>query len=321
MAIGDFTKSKAPDKARVPDPAGSRKARKQAAGAKTLATAQILSMNELDEAHAKLESFDGSQPVKEIDPNRVRASKFANRHADHFRSRAFAALREDIVLSEGNTVPIMVRPITDDPDADYEVIYGHRRLQACRDAGFDVLAVIQPATDHELYALMVRENNAREDLSAFEEAVSYKKALDEGLYPNQQRLADAIGVSQGRISQVLAITKVPNSIVELFSSPLNFQYRWAHDILGVMRERRPEVMAVAKSLKGQTGLTDRVILDALLMAPSPAPAVKMPITVAGKSVGSITADDKGLKVTLPQQSLSAEQVSNLKTAIERILNS
>ncbi|MGB7184457.1 MAG: ParB/RepB/Spo0J family partition protein [Burkholderiaceae bacterium] len=282
-----------------------------------MATAQLMSMNELDEANSRLQEFEGSLPVRELDPNEIRVTKYANRHESHFTSKEFAALRDDIMVSGGNTVPIMVRPTHDGGPDKYEVIFGHRRLQACRDAGVKVLALIQDATDEEMFAMMVRENNEREDLSAYEEAISYKKALDEGLYKSQHAMSAAIGVSQGRISQVMAITKLPPTVLTLFSSPTNVQYRWAMELVTLLDSDRAQVMASAKDLKGSGArLSDKAIFDVLVSRKSP---TKVGIKVNGKTQATLVNDANVVKVTFAKNVLTVSQTEQLAQLLEQFL--
>lgn len=300
MALSDITKAKSPLAV-----SSDRRARRQRQEPKTLATAQLMEMNQLDEANARLSEYEGALPVRELDPNEITITKFANRHASHFDSKEFASLREDILLAGGNTVPIMVRPAKSNAEYKYEVIFGHRRLQACRDANVKVRALIEDVSDEEMFALMVRENNEREDLSAYEEAVSYKAALDAGLYRNQQALSDAIGVTQGRISQVLALTKVPASILNLFSSPTKVQYRWAKEILSQLAKDRSTVMNVVKDLKGrQNTLSDKAIYDALTSRQLPE---KTEVKVDGQLKATIVSEGNSVKVVFAKNALNDQQ--------------
>jgi len=117
--------------------------------------------DELSEAKEKLAQYSQSLPTKKLDPKKIVASKFANRVSTSFNDAEFELLKEEIKSAGGNVQPIKVRPLK---DAEYEIVYGHRRHRACLDVGVDVLAIIHDGlTDKELFEEMSRENEQRKD--------------------------------------------------------------------------------------------------------------------------------------------------------------
>src|SRR5690606_7285007 len=103
--------------------------------------AQGLMRDLLKQTEAELEALkkEKGNGVQLLDPARIRHSRFRDRVVQGFADRAFEELKASISrptadgTPTGVTMPIKVRPVTDDPDFDYEVVYGHRRHRATLD--------------------------------------------------------------------------------------------------------------------------------------------------------------------------------------------
>ena len=181
----------------------------------------------VEELEERLKTWDGAQPTRALDASRVVPSRWANRHARSFEDAAFAALKAEIQAAGGNVQPIRVRPLQGRADADYEIVFGHRRHRACLELGLPVSAVIEPMEDVALFVAMDRENRQRKDLSAWEQGMMYRRALDEGLFPSMRQMADRLGVDAGNVSKALSLARLPVEVVGAFESPLDLQFRWA----------------------------------------------------------------------------------------------
>ena len=76
----------------------------------------------------------------------------------------------------GTITPLLARPL---PDGGYELISGHRRLEACRKLGLDTIPVIiRDMTDDEAVIAMVDANLQREHILPSEKAFAYKMKLE-----------------------------------------------------------------------------------------------------------------------------------------------
>ncbi len=317
MGLQDTLATKTPDAAT----GSNRTSREERARRRNLqpitpATGQIQDLNELERVTAKLAEYEGSLPTRKLDPNRIRYSSFANRHEDHFESEGYAQLREDIAGAGGNVQPIRVRPVQGDPKADYEVIYGHRRWRACRDLKLEVEAVIVEATDEELFEAMSRENSSRADLSAYEEGLSYKRALDQKLYPSQHKLAASVGITQARVSQVLNIANLPLEITAAFSSPLKIQSRWADAIQRKLKEDRSSVLAVARQLAVDRTLTAKQVYETLIAKPKKA---SVDVVVEGKRRAVIRSNLGVVTVSFAKNALPHDSLEELASSLEHFL--
>lgn len=76
----------------------------------------------------------------------------------------------------GTITPLLARPL---PDGGYELISGHRRLEACRKLGLENIPVIvREMTDDEAVIAMVDANLQREHILPSEKAFAYKMKLE-----------------------------------------------------------------------------------------------------------------------------------------------
>ncbi len=220
-------------------------------------------IKEAEELKVRLESFDGASVVRALDPMRVVASKWANRHASAFESPDFSSLREEIRQAGGNVQPIKVRPLAGREDADFEIVFGHRRHRACLDLGLPVLALVDEVSDTELFAAMDRENRQRKDLSPWEQGLMYRKALDEGLYPSLRRLAEAVGADPGNVSKALTLARLPDAVIEAFPTPLVIQYNWGPALSSAVQKDPEGTMVRARAVALQR-LGPRQVMEALV---------------------------------------------------------
>ncbi len=131
--------------------------------------------------------------VDEIIPNR-----FQPRLA--FDENELKTMAESI-KTHGIIQPLILRRIGE----KFEIIAGERRYKAAVLAGLQTVpAVIMNIDDKESAEVAVVENLQRRDLTAIEEAQSYKKILDMG-YLTQEELANKMGVSQPTIANKLRL--------------------------------------------------------------------------------------------------------------------
>jgi ParB family chromosome partitioning protein len=219
---------------------------------------------ELARLRDQLRLHEGSSPTRKLDPGSVVPSRWANRYETSFSSPEFVRFKADLEHAGGNVQPILVRVLETAPDR-FEVIFGHRRHRACLDLGLPVLATIHTGTLSELdvFAAMDRENRERADLSPWEQGMMYRKALDEGMFPSQRRLAETLGVSHTWVRMALAVAEIPAPILACFRSPLELQVRLATEISAALQADRKGVLRRAEKL---VQLPERLAASAVVAA-------------------------------------------------------
>lgn len=205
---------------------------------------------DLESANHQLEALEQKlkdapeDGVYKLDPTRVRHSKFANRSLLAFADKPFEHLRASIKRFNGNDIAAKVRPVSGDPDFDYEVVYGHRRHKATLLEATPFFAKIADISDAELVQLMHVENQ-REDLSAFEEAFQFQQWLAEGFYDDATTLAADIGESKSFVSQRMAIIDLPRIIFNALKDPRQLGITAWRDICATYRSDRDAVIQAA----------------------------------------------------------------------------
>lgn len=79
----------------------------------------------------------------------------------------------------------------------------------------------------------------------------YKRALDEGLYPSQRKLSEALGVDVALVSKSLSLARLPDAVVAAFASPLEIQFRWAQPLSEALQKDPEGLIARAKQARQQ----------------------------------------------------------------------
>lgn len=132
-------------------------------------------------------------PIEDIIPNR-----FQPRLA--FDEKALQELSASI-KQHGIIQPLVVRRLGE----KYEIIAGERRYKAATMAGLTAVpAVITVIDDQTSAEVALVENVQRKDLTAIEEAKSYKNLLDKGGL-TQEELAKKMGLSQSAVANKLRL--------------------------------------------------------------------------------------------------------------------
>ena len=112
------------------------------------------------------------------------------------------------IKEHGIIQPLILR----DLGSKYEIIAGERRYKAASLAGLtEVPAIIGSMDDQTSAELALIENIQRKDLSAIEEAKSYKKILEMGNF-TQEELAKRMGKSQPTIANKMRLLSLTNEV-------------------------------------------------------------------------------------------------------------
>lgn len=120
-------------------------------------------------------------------------------------------LRElaDSIREHGIIQPLIV---SRQDDGGYVLIAGERRLQAARLAGYETVpVVIREATSSQMLELALIENIQRADLNPIEEAVAYRRLIEEyGL--TQEEAAQRVGKSRVTVANALRLLQLETEI-------------------------------------------------------------------------------------------------------------
>ena len=277
---------------------------------------------EMAQIRTRLSEYEGSMPTRKLDPKTIVPSRWANRHPASYSTPAYVRLKADIEHAGGNVQPILVRSLDQTPGT-YEIVFGHRRHQACKDLGLAVLASIwtDALADAELFAAMDRENRERADLTPYEQGVMYQRALEENLYPSQRRLAEALGVSHTWVRKALAVAELAQPLIECFRSPLEIQHRHAEQITAALEQNRKLVLKRAEKLRGQNLSANEVVMQLTDVRAINEHPIANEIQCGSGVVGQWSRDKAGmLVIKLKADAVPQDRIDSLVEAIARALS-
>ena len=138
--------------------------------------------------------------ITKIEPNREQPRK-------HFDEEALNELAESI-KHYGLLSPILVQ----DKKDHYEIIAGERRWRAAKIAGLkEVPVIIREYTEREIAEIALIENVQREDLNPIEEAMGYKRLIEE-FDLKQEEVAECVSKSRSAITNSLRLLKLSEEV-------------------------------------------------------------------------------------------------------------
>jgi ParB/RepB/Spo0J family partition protein len=143
------------------------------------------------------------------------------RSAHYWRTERYRSIKESI-RQHGLQEPITVRP-SDRPDR-YILVKGDTRLNTHREllqetgdqAWGTIRARVEPLSDENAILMMLIENRDREDVCAYDQAVFYRRVLDELLDGDRQAVMSLLDISEGWLSKNLSVSAIPVSLMEAY---------------------------------------------------------------------------------------------------------
>jgi ParB family chromosome partitioning protein len=128
----------------------------------------------------------------------------------HFKEEELIELR-DSIIEYGVLQPVILKK---SKEGEYLLIAGERRLRASKLAGLaKIPAIIREADLKDIALIALVENVQRENLSYLEEAIAYKKLMDDfGL--SQVDISKRVGKQQSTISNKIRLLALPEDIQE-----------------------------------------------------------------------------------------------------------
>ena len=125
-----------------------------------------------------------------------------------FDSEKIAELAESI-KAHGIIQPLILRKYMED---QYIIVAGERRWRAAKMAGLkDVPAIIMELADRDILEISLIENIQRQDLNPIEEALAYRKLLND-FKITQEELSKRIGKSRVAIANTMRLTNLDERV-------------------------------------------------------------------------------------------------------------
>ena len=157
------------------------------------------------EAKKEAEEKAGVQTMKinEVEPNRDQPRK-------NFDEDALLEL-SDSIKQFGVLQPLLVRKKKD----YYEIIAGERRWRAAKLAGVkEVPVIVKEYTDQEILEIGLIENIQRENLNPIEEAIAFKRLLEE-FNLKQDEVAERVSKSRTAVTNSMRLLKLSDKVQQM----------------------------------------------------------------------------------------------------------
>jgi ParB family chromosome partitioning protein len=149
-----------------------------------------------------------SEEVQSIPVHQVRPGPYQPRR--HFDDNALEELAASI-RTQGLLQPILVRVV----GGHYELIAGERRWRAVQKLGLPLIpALVRRYTDEQALEAALIENLQREDISVVEEALAYKRLIEEFHY-SQAEIGQRTGKARATINNTLRLLQLPPEVLNL----------------------------------------------------------------------------------------------------------
>lgn len=279
-----------------------------------------------------LPSDDRAVEVVMLDPNDIGFTAMPNRDPCSLKNKSYHELQASIRHVGINTEPIKVRrPIYGNSSGDmastkrFQVISGHRRLQACLELNLMVKAiVVNSLSDKQLLIERIAENIGRADFTPFELGRICCVALEKGMFGSQKSLAIEMGIDESQVSKAIVIARLSVQVIDAFANSGEIQYRHVKLLKDAVEDNLDAVMSEAAAIKALAEPPSADTVARRLTAAVTASEIErfnsdtkpVPILRNGRAFGTLSVDSKGrIRIAIPS-GLDAEQIRSLRATIE-----
>lgn len=154
-----------------------------------------------------------------LDPAKIDRSPYHDRFESDQDAEAELEVLKVSIATEGQKIPVLVRPHPSKPD-HYQLAYGHRRLlavrsmmaEAQRPETIKIRAYVRDLTDRQLIEEQALENGVRENLTWIEVAMWAAQLKEAGL--SHRAICPILGLSEAAVSHLFRVTSVvPSDII------------------------------------------------------------------------------------------------------------
>ena len=229
-----------------------------------------------------------AQAPQDVDPAEIADSEVA----DRFDVQEGLSDLIESIRASGQQLPVMLRHRRG-AGPRYEVVYGRRRIAACRALGIKVAAYIREMSLDEALMSQALENSARLERSFIEQAVFAAKLEDAGF--TVERICQALAIDSSTLSRLRTVVRdVPGQLIQRIGAAQ-----------GIGRRPWMELRDLIK------GASATVITKAVGLVPEDGTAAeRLEAVINALSSGSATDEPKAPRPrALPQRTVVAGSVS------------
>jgi ParB family transcriptional regulator, chromosome partitioning protein len=276
--------------------------------------AAVDSGDRLEELEERLKA---GYTIVDLDPIEIDASFVPDRmaYSDEAHKELVAAIK-----SEGQQVPILVRPHPEQPGR-YQVAYGHRRLRAIKELGIQIRAVVRDLTDEQLVVAQGQENNARTNLSFIEKA-RFASRLEERAF-RRDVIMQALCVDKTQLSRMLSVTNaIPPHIIDAIGPAPKIGRRKWEDLAALIKPKTVAKVGAAIERAAGAGRDSDAIFEAAYRALIVKEATKKPeawIAPDGVKFATISTTEDKFSLVIDRK-ISPDFGSFLTSRLEQLYN-
>lgn len=174
------------------------------------------------------------------------------------------------IKSQGIIQPILVRPIGNER---YEIIAGERRWRAAQLAQLsEVPVLVRDIPDEATLAVALIENIQRENLNPVEEAVGFKRLMDEFELTHEE-MAKSVGRSRASVTNLLRLLSLSHGAKQLLEYG-KIEMGHARALLGLPVEQQDYVAAQVHKKKLSVRQTEALVRSIVQPKKKPAKTQK-----------------------------------------------
>jgi ParB family chromosome partitioning protein len=247
-----------------------------------------------------------------VDPKRCRIWEGNGRNYAALSYDRCQDLIDSMIAEGGQKVPALVRKLKNDPNHDYEVIYGTRRhwattwLRSNSYPDFLFLAEVRDVDNEAAFRLADLENRARLDITELERARNYAMALPLHYEGKQSKMAERLNISKGLLSKMIAFANINDDILGAFTLVGEISLRQGYALAHAMSDEDAEKRALREARRiteenealvqgGKGGLPTVTALNRIMKAASgesQAPSKPRQFLYQGKPVVTLLAENR-----------------------------
>ena len=243
--------------------------------------------------------------ISNVEPNRAQPRK-------DFDDEALTELA-DSIREHGVITPIIVKKAE---NGFYTIVAGERRWRASKKAGLkEIPAIVMDLDDLKTQEIALIENLQRQDLNAVEEALGYKKLMDDYSL-TQEEIAQKMGKSRSSVANSLRILSLEKTALKLLEEG-KISFGHAKVILSCDKKKQADIAKRIASEDLSVRATEEIIKE----KPAPKPKKvnlnkKLAFDEIEKEVSSILGanvkiTDKGNKGTVKIEYYSMEELDKI----------
>lgn len=146
-------------------------------------------------------TFEMTEKTQYVEVSKIEPNPYQTRIT--YDQKSMDELKQSI-KQLGIVTPLLLRPFKE----RFQLISGSRRLKAAQELGLkEVPAIVKELMDKEVMEITITENLQREDLNPIEEALGFKRLLEEFDYTHE-KLGERLGKSRAYITNSLRLLKL-----------------------------------------------------------------------------------------------------------------